>query len=951
MRRFFVPEAIQSSSMDCGTASLKALLEGFGIRASYGRLREACQTDVDGTSIDQIEEAALAAGAMALAAAGTVMEALLLRGLFDLGRELATTGQRAAAIAALLVFSAALLAVDFRAASLTLRIGRRLEARMRIAFLAKIPRLNDCYFQSRPVSDMAERCHNVQQLRQAPEMASLFLRNLFGIVFTVAGIGWLYPESLWPAGGLAAIALIVPLLAQPALAERDLRLRSHSGALTRYYLDALLGLTAIRAHAAERAVRREQLGVLREWARAGFALQRAAVAVEGVQFTLSLAVAIGLVWTRLAHGGEVGGMLLLVYWVPSLPAMGDEAATAVWQYPLLRSTALRLLEPLGAPEEPRVEAAPSAHATAAEVVLDGATVHAAGITILDGISVRVSAGEHVGIVGVSGAGKSSLVGLLLGWHRPAAGSVLVDGEPLGPEALDRLRRSTALPGWMEAAAATFGMETEAVEVWGFRAEYLLRTSAPALVPVAGGWAGLLDVRRGRAWLLAPDLSRKAVPLADLVRAMCTQPAEPFQAGIAKLVDECGIVPRRRQRAIEALAREKLRYTRVTTAWPLRTAPGASFRRQLSDAGVLRKAALLAGAHGVEYLLWIGAWYILGRDTLAGRLDAGWLAAWGLALATVVPCRLLTTWLQGAVAISGGGLLRQRLLDGALRLTSQEVRHEGAGRFLGRAIETELIESLALSGGMLPVLATLELCFSAPVLLAGAAPASHALALALAVGAAVTLAWRYFRRRADWTAARLAMTHDLVERMTGHRTRLAQEPPEEWHPPEDRAVAQCLELAAAMDRENARLTGALPRAWLLAGIAALTPAFLGARPDTTVMAVSLGGLLLAWQAFRRLAAGLANLAGAAISWRQVAPLFEASARGRDERAPAAETSSTGNTVVDAKDLAFAYEGRATRVLDGIDLRIRRGEWLLLEGESGGGKSTLVSVLTGLRAADS
>src|SRR5438067_10612207 len=41
--------------MDCGPAALKALLDGFRIRASYGRLREACQTDVDGTSIDTLE--------------------------------------------------------------------------------------------------------------------------------------------------------------------------------------------------------------------------------------------------------------------------------------------------------------------------------------------------------------------------------------------------------------------------------------------------------------------------------------------------------------------------------------------------------------------------------------------------------------------------------------------------------------------------------------------------------------------------------------------------------------------------------------------------------------------------------------------------------------------------------------------------------------------------------
>src|SRR6185369_11744045 len=54
-RRFFAPEVIQTSAMDCGPAALKCLLEGFGVGVSYGRLREACQTSVDGTSIDTLE--------------------------------------------------------------------------------------------------------------------------------------------------------------------------------------------------------------------------------------------------------------------------------------------------------------------------------------------------------------------------------------------------------------------------------------------------------------------------------------------------------------------------------------------------------------------------------------------------------------------------------------------------------------------------------------------------------------------------------------------------------------------------------------------------------------------------------------------------------------------------------------------------------------------------------
>ncbi len=56
--RLLVPEAIQTSAMDCGPACLKSLLGGFRISVSYDRLREACQTDLDGTSIDTIEAVA-----------------------------------------------------------------------------------------------------------------------------------------------------------------------------------------------------------------------------------------------------------------------------------------------------------------------------------------------------------------------------------------------------------------------------------------------------------------------------------------------------------------------------------------------------------------------------------------------------------------------------------------------------------------------------------------------------------------------------------------------------------------------------------------------------------------------------------------------------------------------------------------------------------------------------
>ncbi|MDQ3492677.1 MAG: cysteine peptidase family C39 domain-containing protein, partial [Chloroflexota bacterium] len=60
--RVLVPETIQTSGMDCGPAALHSLLAGFGVEVSYGRLREACQTDIDGTSINALEGSARALG-------------------------------------------------------------------------------------------------------------------------------------------------------------------------------------------------------------------------------------------------------------------------------------------------------------------------------------------------------------------------------------------------------------------------------------------------------------------------------------------------------------------------------------------------------------------------------------------------------------------------------------------------------------------------------------------------------------------------------------------------------------------------------------------------------------------------------------------------------------------------------------------------------------------------
>jgi ATP-binding cassette subfamily B protein len=394
--------------------------------------------------------------ALAVAAGAVLVEALLFQGLFNFSPKLNVTEQRLGAIVALAVFSLAMFCLELPIVAGLLRSGRQLEARLRLAFLEKIPRLGDRYFQSRLISDMADRSHSAHTLRTLPALGGQFLRLSFELALTAAGIIWLDPRGAWVAVMVAVLAVALPLAMQSRLTERDLRIRSHNGALGRFYLDALLGLVAVRTHGAARSLRREHESLLVEWMRASFGLLRTALTIETVESLTGFASAAWLLFDHLSRGGETSGALLLVYWALNLPALGQEIALIAQQYPAQRNVTLRALEPLGAPEERggegetgrRGERAARLSVAGASLKFENVSVRAGGHLILDEIDLQIEAGSHVAIVGSSGAGKSSFVGLLLGWHKAAGGRVLVDGEELSGARLAQLRGETA---WVDPA--------------------------------------------------------------------------------------------------------------------------------------------------------------------------------------------------------------------------------------------------------------------------------------------------------------------------------------------------------------------------------------------------------------------------------------------------------------------------------------------------------------------
>jgi ABC-type multidrug transport system fused ATPase/permease subunit len=260
---------------------------------------------------------------------------------------------------------------------------------------------------------------------------------------------------------------------RPSLTERGLRVRTHVGALSRFYLDAMLGLIPLRVHGSEGAMRYSHEKLLVQWGRAALGLQRTVVSLTAIQFLVCVGLAIWLFFNHIGQPSSAGRLLLLMLWALSLPTLGASIASSICQYPTHRNIMVRLWEPLGAPERtesnadrlPDGERRPKNSNGGVSIELSGVMLAASGHTILERIDLSVRSGSHIAIVGASGAGKSSLVGLLLGWMQPSKGMIHVDGEPLHGECLNQLRQETA---WVDPS----------VQLWNRSLGFNLRYGAP-----------------------------------------------------------------------------------------------------------------------------------------------------------------------------------------------------------------------------------------------------------------------------------------------------------------------------------------------------------------------------------------------------------------------------------------------------------------------------------------
>ncbi len=535
--------------------------------------------------------------------------------------------------------------------------------------------------------------------------------------------------------------------------------------------------------------------------------------------------------------------------------------------------------------------------------------------------------------------------------------------------------SQALNDWLDTAAGELGVETEPVHTQYDDLDQFITGGGPAILRLPGAadhhqpiFLAVLKGRRGRAKILRPDLQTRwvsAAALANLITA-------PFEAPLVEMIDQAlqdaGVPPERQSRARQAILRTQLGAIRLEAGWLLRLPPSHALPGQFRHAGVYRPVWILLVMYFLQQIISLASWYVIGRGIFSGRFDMGWLLAWGILLLSSIPVQIIVSDAQSELSMGAGMLFKQRLMSGALKLDPEEIRHQGMGQFLNRVMESEAVEMLALSGGFTALLSVIELGLAFVVLSRGAGGAINVLLLAVWVIAAAIFLWRYAVSSRDWSDAYREMTNHIVEEMVGHRTRLAQEDLRRRHTEEDQELERYLKLSEAQDTAAARLTALITRGWMLAGLTGIALAFIGQNPDPAGLAIGLGGVLLASQGLNKLASGAQSLSSLFNAWRQVGPLFKAAQRPRslpalgftppqagastsEHDAQASMPGSGHAALLQTRDVVFRYYPHGRAALENVSLSIYPGDRLLLEGPSGGGKSTLGAVLTGLRLPES
>lgn len=338
----------------------------------------------------------------------------------------------------------------------SLQVGRlvhlELVPAMRLELYQKLQRLSFRFFDAHPSGAIINRVtRDVQMLRSfvdgvVIQGAVLLLALGFFLAYMLSTHVWLTLASVMLLPLVYVTTVLFSRWARPAY----LKNRELSDQMVRVLTESIEGISVIKVFGREaeqqrsfaernHAVRVQQTGIFR-------AVSRFSPLVDLFNhLNLAVLMAYGVVLIA-RHEITLGDLIAFAGLLQQFARRASNMASIVDTLQQSLTGARRVFDvldqPLGVEERlrPIVPGRLEGQVEFDQLGFD----YREGIPVLAGVSLRVKAGECIGILGRAGSGKSTLLSLISRFYDPTRGRVLIDGIDLKDFALDALRRQIGI---------------------------------------------------------------------------------------------------------------------------------------------------------------------------------------------------------------------------------------------------------------------------------------------------------------------------------------------------------------------------------------------------------------------------------------------------------------------------------------------------------------------------
>ncbi|MBO9129522.1 ABC transporter ATP-binding protein [Bacillus sp. 165] len=317
------------------------------------------------------------------------------------------------------------------------KIGLDVITDMQLRAFKRLHRTPMSFFTTSPRGDMLYRLtHDVESVQNLNNtVIPRFLQQVIAAVIAFAAVITLY----WPAAVMMGIVFMIYLypsfklgktVRKMGAVQRDMRADMYH-----HMQESIESVRLVRTYQTQEDEMNKQEAKLSAWK--SFSIR--AALIGKVNWRLGNLFNTGTPGVLMLIGGvaiwrgeiSVGTLIACLGFIPTMfqpvRSLAENAMVIQQAIPALE----RIYEYFDLPLE-QEEHLPNIGRVQGNIVIDNILFRYPGAeeNVLKGITLSIQAGQHIGIVGTSGGGKSTLIQLLLGIYEPQRGSITVDGNSL-----------------------------------------------------------------------------------------------------------------------------------------------------------------------------------------------------------------------------------------------------------------------------------------------------------------------------------------------------------------------------------------------------------------------------------------------------------------------------------------------------------------------------------------